>query len=91
MFRRTSVLLLIPLLAAAGPAQPARAPVLACHIEIFNRGPHRRDDIIEVADHRRMLACMALRGFIFQAQNRLCAQLTVQVDNPACYQPEKKL
>lgn len=92
MFRQTRFLLLLPFLvcpAYEASAQPARAPVLACHTEIFNSGLHRRDEIIEVADHRRMLPCMALRGFAFRAKNRLCAQLTVQVDNPSCYQREK--
>lgn len=69
----------------------AAADVTACHREILGGPLHSPDAIIDVGDHRKMLGCMALRGFIFQAEDPKCAALTVRVDNPVCYLKEKQL
>lgn len=80
---------MLALTASCGPdPDPARENVVACHRQIMKSELHSADAIIEVAEHRRMLACMASRKFIFQAEAATCAARVIEVDNPACYHRE---
>ena len=73
------------LLAACDQPPPAREHVVACHGQILNSDLHTRDDIIEVAEHRQMLSCMAAKGFGFLSSSAGCVTSMAQVDDPACY------
>ena len=73
------------LLAACDQPPPARQHVVACHGQIMNSHLHTRDDIIEVAEHRQMLSCMAAKGFGFLSSSAGCVISMAQVDDPACY------
>ncbi len=82
----TLPVILLPLLTACEPPHPAQEHVVACHSQILSgEAPHKVGDIIEVAEHRQMLICMASKGFGFQSANTECIVSMAQADNPTCY------
>lgn len=83
--KKTTYLMLLPLLTACKPPHPAQEHVAACHSQILNTALHKVGDIIEVAEHRQMLVCMAQKGFGFQSTNTECIVSMAQADNPTCY------
>jgi hypothetical protein len=87
--RLPASLILALALAACDSPHPAQEPVLACHRQILNSALHKVGDIIEVADHRQVLVCMASKGFGFQSTNSECIVSMAQADNPACYTSPK--
>ena len=83
--KKYAAALLAVLVTGCDRPEPAREDVRACHRQISGNEPHSAEDIIEIADHRQMLVCMAQKGYAFQSKNAECVTRMTQADNPACY------